>query len=140
MRNAEAMADCKTGCMLEMLTLAGHLVMPAQLEWSTRKHMLRARLVEVIQVTNEGHDRHDRRPRMTLARMHGRHGVYDHARERMVLDLESVNDARKFWHVYHETIPHEWSHALNERINDKRGHGTEFHTLLQSIRSEAYLH
>lgn len=117
-----------------MLTLAGHLAMPANLEWSTRKHMLRARLAEVIRVSNECNDRDDRQPEMTLARLHGRHGMYDHAWRRLVLDIESVNDARKFWHVYHETIPHEWAHAMNARINDARGHGRNFRELLEPLR------
>lgn len=110
--------------------------MPANLEWSTRKHMLRTRLAEVIRTSNRHHDRDDRQPEMTLARLHGRHGVYDHAYQRVVLDIESVNDARKFWHVYHETIPHEWAHAMNERINGERGHGKGFGELLKSIRIE----
>lgn len=128
---------CKTVGMLEMLTLAGHLVMPADLEWSTRKQMLRARLEEVIHAGNECHDRNDRQPEMTLARLQGRHGVYVHAWQRIVLDIESVNDPRKFWHVYHETIPHEWAHALNARINNERGHGSGFRELLKSLRVES---
>lgn len=110
-------------------------MLPAQLEWSTRKHLLRARLVEVVAAGNAYHDRQYHRPEMTLARLHGRHGTYDHANERMLLDIESVNDAQKFWHVYYETIPHEWAHALNANINHRRGHGDEFHALLRSIEN-----
>lgn len=120
--------------MLEMLTIAAHLVQPLPPEWSARKRLLRERLAEVVQTGNLKHNRNDVPPRLLLERLPDAHGSYRHDRERMKLDLESVNDPEKFWHVYVETIPHEWAHGLNARINGERGHGQDFNAMLESLR------
>jgi len=120
--------------MLEMLTLAGHLAQPVSLEWSERKRALRERLAHVVVTSNAIHQRNDRLPRMTMERLHGGHGKYDHVHAMLSLDIESVNDARKFWHVHDETIAHEWAHHLNAGMNGSRGHDEDFEILFRSLQ------
>ncbi|MBW3567161.1 MAG: hypothetical protein KY410_04235 [Proteobacteria bacterium] len=123
--------------MLEMVVFAAHLVQPPQLEWSERKRLLRERVTAVVAAANEMYCRDDPAPHPVLERLPNAHGRYDHAFGRLSLDLESVNDPGKFWHVINETIAHEWAHHLNRRINASRNHGRDFNALLAALRNGA---
>ena len=118
-----------------MVVLAAHLAQPAQLGWSERKRLLRERMTAVVATANETYCRDDRVPHPVLERLPHAHGSYDHAFGRLSLDLESVNDPGKFWHVVNETIAHEWAHHLNRRINDSRGHGGNFNAVLAALQN-----
>ena len=120
--------------MLELLALGSHLLVPPQTDWSMRKRLLRERVAEVVATSNRMLARQDAVPRLVLERLHGQHGEFRHSRFMLVLDLESVQDARKFWHVYHETIPHEWAHNLNAEVHHSRGHGETFEYLRRALR------
>lgn len=120
--------------MLEMVVFTAYLVQPAQLDWSERKRLLREQVTAVVAAANEMYCRHDTVPHPVLERLPNAHGRYDHAFGRLSLDLESVNDPGKFWHVINETIAHEWAHHLNRRINASRHHGSDFDVMLMSLR------
>lgn len=122
--------------MLAALALAAQLATMPDPDWTTKKRMLRERLTEVVAAGNALHERDDELPRLTLDRLHGRHGEYSHTWNVMTLDLESVHDPAKFWHVYNETIAHEWAHRLNASIHHSRGHGEEFRRLLATLKRE----
>lgn len=117
-----------------MVILAAHFVQPAQLEWSARKRLLREQVTTVVAAANEMYCRNDAVPHPVLERLPDAHGRYDHAFGRLSLDIESVTDAVKFWHVINETIVHEWAHHLNRKINTSRDHGSDFHAVLTSLQ------
>lgn len=69
-----------------------------------------------------------------MARLHDQHGEYSHDWDIITLDLESVHDPEKFWHVYNETVAHEWAHKLNASVNDSSGHGDDFERVFGALR------
>ena len=120
--------------MFEALALSLHLLTPPDLEWSAKKRLLRERTSLVVRVSNRVRGRADRVPHVTFARLRQQHGEYDRHWDRIVFDLESVHDPAKFWHVYRETVLHEWAHALNARLDGERGHGEDFRACLRETR------
>lgn len=126
--------------MLVALAFAAQLAISADSDWTTRKRLLRERLAAVVVAGNTLHARDDETPQLTLDRLPGRHGTYNHTWNVMTLDLESVHDQAKFWHVYNETIAHEWAHHLNAAIHRSRGHDETFHRLLEALKREVRFH
>lgn len=121
--------------MLESFLLAAHFIAPEP-AWSERKRLLRERVAEVVATGNCLYQRNDQPPRIVKERLQSMHGKYDHVRDWIVLDLESLHAPQKFRHVVHETIPHEWAHKLNRAINGQRGHGAAFQEIHDTLRSK----
>ena len=122
--------------MLEAVALVAHLLVPPLPDWTERKRLLRARLEQVVRTGNRVYARDDLPPQLTLARLPGQHGEFDHDWNRLTLDLESLHDPGKFWHVYRNTVPHEWAHGLNARMHHERGHGERFERIVTALRAE----
>lgn len=124
--------------MLEALLFAALPAMaPPEISWTARKRLLRERVAEVVMAGNAAFDRSDSLPQLALDRLPSRHGQYNHAWNVITLDLESLHDPEKFWHVYHVTIPHEWAHGLNRAMGDRSGHGDNFGQVYAALRRTA---
>lgn len=120
--------------LLPLMPLAAMGVEPPDPEWSVKKAMLRDRLRTLQQNANAFYQRNDPYPGFTMERKGGTHGAYDYDWDRITLDLESVQN--RFWHVYNETLAHEYAHRLNGLLNDSRGHGEGFEGIFQTLREQ----
>lgn len=124
--------------MLEALLFAALPVMaPPGISWTARKRLLRERVAEVVIAGNAAFNRSDSLPTLALDRLPHRHGQYDHNWNVITLDLESLHDPVKFWHVYNVTIPHEWAHGLTRAQAGEKGHGDDFGRVYTALRRAA---
>ncbi len=126
--------EARAMTLLAPLLFAAIPALPPDVDWSLKKRLLRERVAEVVAAGNALFGRHDARPGLVLDRLPGLHGSYDHEWNVMSLDLESIHDAEKFWHVYHVTIAHEWAHRLNGALHGARGHDEDFMQVLTALR------
>lgn len=116
-----------------MLPLAAALMGPPELDWSEKKKAVRDQMARMVEAGNAIYGREDSQPDLVMERLPGYHGKFNHGMDRMRLDLESVQDDEKFWHVHDETIPHELAHRLQKALYDRTGHTDDHKAITEAL-------
>lgn len=124
--------------LLPALPLAALGIEPPDPDWKTKKRLIRERNIALTLAANQLYGLDERPLKYTWGSRPGAHGEYDRGFDRAELDLESVHDPRKFWHVLNETLAHEHAHRVNGLLKGKRGHDEKFRGILDELRKHQY--